>query len=257
MKHTDFAEHGGSSLLSSLYRSSPVALLRAVYPDFDWKPWLFPRVPADYYDHQENVRDHLEWIKEKAHLVEDAELTKKHFEEHGAVALLHKFGNSPARVVEAAGGMWLPSKKPPKHWNDIDNQIAFMRTLGDRLGFQEGERERWYLVSPQQIAEHGGGGLLGSRQYNRSLRALLSAVFPDYDWLPWKFAHADKFAWKDPDVIRKAVSYIAEKLHLNHLEDWFATLPIVTVVGYLLPLYLGTMCRCGRFLSSAWRTCSR
>jgi hypothetical protein len=36
-----------------------------LYPEHDWKYWLFRKQPLEYWDSMENQRKFLEWVKEK------------------------------------------------------------------------------------------------------------------------------------------------------------------------------------------------
>jgi len=141
-----------------------------------------------------------------------------------------------------------------------------MVALGEKLGVKE--LSGWYGVTARLVARNGGKGLVV--RYNDSIDKLLSAVFPGYDWLPWKFTYLPlpnlfsnsisdrkvidpppfslfivKFsarlliikmpcwsylvlifrftpmnAWKDPEVLKKAVALLAKELQITKSEQW-------------------------------------
>ena len=45
--------------------------------------------------------------------------------------------------------------------------------------------EDWYQITWKIINDNYGGGLI--KKYNGSPYSLLKTIYPDYDWLPWKF----------------------------------------------------------------------
>ena len=63
----------------------------------------------------------------------------------------------------------------------------------------------------------GGGGLLRN-QYNSSPFQLLSSVYPDYNWLPWKFAKAPN------NIIgnnkRMFMDWVGKEVGVKEMSDW-------------------------------------
>ena len=51
---------GGTSLLL-LHNSSLMQILNAVYPEHNWIPWEFTRVPAKYWEDVKNQRKFMDW----------------------------------------------------------------------------------------------------------------------------------------------------------------------------------------------------
>jgi hypothetical protein len=76
----------------------------------------------------------------------------------------------------------------------------------------------------------GGGGLL-SGKYNDSLALLLSTLYPEYDWLPWKFERAPRNYWEDENNQRKYVDWVSKELNIKKMEDWYKV--SVKVSNYL------------------------
>lgn len=77
-------------------------------------------------------------------------------------------------------------------------------------------------VSNQEIEEFGGEVALRGSQYSRF--RLLSAAYPQHEWLPWKFVDGKvpKGYWDVPAHARVFFDWLArEKLGVNVLEDWY------------------------------------
>ena len=67
--------------------------------------------------------------------------------------------------------------------------------------------EDWYQITGQELSYHGGDSLLNF--YHRNLPKALEAVYPEYQWLPWKFPKLSKHLWdkyKNIQVILLMVS---------------------------------------------------
>jgi len=216
----DFFRHDGRSLLVEAFHSSPQELLKAVFPAINWKPWLFSRVPKNFYDKMENVRLHLDDIKAEAGVEDDGEVKMEHFAKFGGGALLARFNNSPQLVVEVAGGTYQSNKKPMNYWKNVENQKLFLEELARKLNIGKDEKEKWYDVDSEVVGKEGGATLL-SHYYGGSMHALLKSVYPGYGWEPWRFRHVDQFAWKDKEVVLKAVKAAETKLGLSKKEDWY------------------------------------
>jgi hypothetical protein len=54
----------------------------------------------------------------------------------------------------------------------------------------------WYKLTNDIISKHCGGGLIFN-YYQGSSQKFLEAVYPEYNWLPWKFNQTSKYYWKD------------------------------------------------------------
>jgi hypothetical protein len=127
---------------------------------------------------------------------------------------------------------WLPwkfGKLPVNFWDDMKNQRKFLEWAGKQLKIKE--MEDWYKVSVKvleifnfqvenkDLSDLGGQGLL--HIYNNSPSHLLATVFPEYEWLPWKFTRIPVRFWDNLGNQRKFVEWAGKQLKLNKLEDWY------------------------------------
>src|SRR5690606_33263791 len=62
MDQHSIVKKGGGSLLIGMYGSSLARLLQAIYPEMEWQPWRFKRVPSGYFNSQENQHRFFEHI---------------------------------------------------------------------------------------------------------------------------------------------------------------------------------------------------
>ena len=87
---TSFLENRGSGLLRNYYGGSILAAVREYRPDYDWRPWLFPKVPNGFWNLPENRRRYLEWLASRhgfRSLSDWQGLTKQDLSETGAAGL--------------------------------------------------------------------------------------------------------------------------------------------------------------------------
>ena len=48
---------------------------------------------------------------------------------------------------------------------------------------------------------------------------MLSSIFPDYDWLPWKFRKQTN--WDSLELQKKFVEYVYKEKKMTSLDNWY------------------------------------
>lgn len=127
MSARDFLENKGRGLIKGkAYGGSPFALLKAVYTDFEFLPWMFDKTQRGFFDKVENRKKYIEWLVQKVGVSKPTDLQTKHFEPNGGKGLLKKYGNSPQKVVEsidaelASTEVSQRAQKPRHFWVCLD-----------------------------------------------------------------------------------------------------------------------------------------
>jgi hypothetical protein len=59
------------------------------------------------------------------------------------------------------------------------------------------------------------------QKYMDSPYQLLSTVFPEHDWLPWKFGHTPKGYWENMKNQRLFVDWAGNRLNIKEMSDWY------------------------------------
>ena len=77
----------------------------------------------------------------------------------------------------------------------------------------------WYKIKTKDFYDIGGASLLNSK-YNGSFFALLSTLFPEYKWLPWKFHYTPKKYWKDRNNVKQFLEWAGKELDILDFNDW-------------------------------------
>jgi hypothetical protein len=57
--------------------------------------------------------------------------------------------------------------------------------------------------------------------YNFSISNVLSNVYPEYEWLPWRFEVIPKSYWAGVNNQIKFMRWVEQKLKIKELEDWY------------------------------------
>jgi hypothetical protein len=65
-----------------------------------------------------------------------------------------------------------------------------------------------------------------------SLSNLLSTVYPEQDWLPWKFDERTDNFWQDKKIQRKFVDWAAKQLEIKEMSDWYKVTQKVIFVNF-------------------------
>jgi hypothetical protein len=47
-------------------------------------------------------------------------------------------------------------------------------------------------------------------------------VYPDYEWLPWKFTKGEKNYWDNIANKRKFLDWAGKQLGVNEYSDWYS-----------------------------------
>jgi hypothetical protein len=50
---------------------------------------------------------------------------------------------------------------------------------------------------------------------------LVTTAYPDYDWLPWKFAKIPAKYWDDIENQRRFMDHLAKELNIKEFSDWY------------------------------------
>jgi hypothetical protein len=116
---------------------------------------------------------------------------------------------------------WMFRHTPPGFWNKAENQRWFFDWLG-QTSLKFDSMDRWYSITGATIQKNGGGGLL-RRHYGGSPIAALKSVYPEHNWLEWKFDCVPRSWWSDPQNQRHFFDWLGtEKLNVRQMTDWYS-----------------------------------
>ena len=59
----------------------------------------------------------------------------------------------------------------------------------------------------------------------------MSVVYPEYDWLPWRFVKCTQQFWGDVKNQRKFMDWAGKELNVQDMSDWYK---VTTEVNFIL-----------------------
>jgi hypothetical protein len=111
-------------------------------------------------------------------------------------------------------------KVPDGHWNDTKNRRAFLDWVMAELGI---DMDGWYQVSPSDVVVRGGGSLLAI--YSNSVKKMLRELYPEHDWLEWRFVKAPAGFWNSHDNQRRFLNWVGSQLGIQRMDEWYKVTP--------------------------------
>jgi hypothetical protein len=80
-------------------------------------------------------------------------------------------------------------------------------------------RDQWYTVRLADIYKHGGGSVI-RHYYGSKLSDALAALYPEHEWLPWRFPSVPTGIWTSMNVRNNFRDYATRQLRLSSEADW-------------------------------------
>jgi hypothetical protein len=226
VSQTQVIQLGGSSVLQK-YESSLCTTLKALYPQHEWQFWKFKNVPRNAWATKHNQLEFMEWAATQLEITSMGgwyKVTVEQINQLGGLALIVNHYSGSLYALLAAlypDYKWLEWKflvVPKGFWTDPGNRRRFMDWVADQEGIAR--PEDWYSVSSTSIKSRGGARLI-SNHYGDSLVAAIKAIYPEHEWLDWKFENAPTGFWTSPMNQRRFLEWVSKQLNATTLESWF------------------------------------
>jgi hypothetical protein len=137
-------------------------------------------------------------------------------------APFHYLGRSIREIItkvykETNWELWKFQDVPRIFWDDINNQRDFMESIAIQLDFNT--MEDWYQLKSSDIFKRGGSWL--TTKYGNMMRKILGSIYPEIDWLPWKFDYVPQPFWAEQKNQRNFLDWLSEELKLESIWDWY------------------------------------
>jgi len=229
-------DNGGSGLLAR-FNGSLIALMKQVFPEKNWDPIKFQKVPQNYWSSEDNQKRFMEGLGKKLGIKmvgEEKEMEKWYqissqvIHENGGGALLSLYYNSLSALLKGVfpsfpWNLSLFRKTPQNYWASLENQRNFMDNMGRKLGIDPAKDNDsmalWYRVKAATLTENGGIGIL--TYYKGSLFTLFSKVYPNYEWNMWKFSSGTNIDFKSNSVaLKELFDYMENALGIKDKMEW-------------------------------------
>lgn len=112
---------------------------------------------------------------------------------------------------------WKFNRVTKGFWTNKNNQRNFMDWLGKQVGFKC--MDDWYNITRKDFLEHGGMSLMES--YRKSPARILQAIYPEHNWMEWKFSQVSRGYWDDSKNLKQFLEWLGKELNIKRREDWY------------------------------------
>ena len=220
--HGDFASHQGSSLLCN--NQSYLEPIMNFVSDYDWKEWLFPKVPDGFWQCSDNRVRYMNWLGKRLGYRKPEDwysVSQAIFYQNGGAGILHEFGDILQDVVKDylpsyEWQPWLFHCVNKGHWESRINRLFYLRWLEKKLGYKR--PEDWYRVRSRDfIVNRGSSLLLWAKHYPPNV---LKELYPGYQWRAWQFHQVSKGFWTKRANRLEYLHWLGDKLGFETIEDW-------------------------------------
>lgn len=218
----DFIDNQGASLMQYGYKT--VDLIRELYPQYEWNPWMFRQVYQGYWNTKINRLTYLKWLGQQLGFSSAEDWLKVRHQDlsvfFGTTVIHEHYGNSLVNMVqelfpENRFKPWEFCQVPNGFWDDPKNCRDYLNWLGTRLGFKR--LEDWYQVRRDDFKQNSGSGFL--KRFKKPYFGLKIA-FPDYEWLPWCFKTLPDGFWDNESNLQWYLQWLGEQLNFRSSTDW-------------------------------------
>jgi hypothetical protein len=151
--------------------------MKDLYPEHNWKTFLFHWIPPAFWLNKNNQRQYLEEVAKElkfSNLSDWYTVTPGQLQQYRLDNISEQYEGSIVSALQhlypsynwgASKFDYIPSpRKSARYWHDILHQKVFFDQLAVKLHIQR--PEDWYGVSTKTVMEKGGTFL---SQYNNSL----------------------------------------------------------------------------------------
>lgn len=106
---------------------------------------------------------------------------------------------------------------PRGFWLQLENQKRFVHWLELQLNITN--KEDWYCIPLSRIIQHQGGTFMN--HFTGSILGMLKHIYPDFQFLPWKFNQAPRNFWSNMENQKKYFHWLEQQLNITKEEDWY------------------------------------
>ena len=222
-------KNGGRGLLATYYNDSITYLMSKMYPDYNWLLFRFSsKVPKDHWDNIENQKQFMDWLRKKEgyNTMEDLyKINTKVIRKYGGGGLLGQYYNdSFTKLLKALypNYNWFEWKfynVKRGFWKNKENHKKYIEWLKQELGYTN--MEDLYKMTCADIENNYGGGLI-QLHYNYSPIAFVTSMYPNYNWIMWKFrGGVPQRYWQSKENCLKYIEWLKQELGYTNMEDLY------------------------------------
>jgi hypothetical protein len=226
---------GGSTILSHY---SVVDLPKLIYPNYDWKPWLFFH-SYGFWLHKENHIEYLQWLEEKLGYKSPRDwynISTEDIKGNGgrSLFLYYDLFDIPKLIYQNYD--WKPWLFSQCKWND-DIVKLYLKWLGEKLEYNE--NNDWYKISQKDFMNNHGWGLLTNHHNSSPLDIVKKYIMNDCkEWL-FNGGVPNGF-WKYKNNRLRYMYWLGKVLGYTKIEDWYG----IEKIDFEKNKGTGLLCHC-------------
>ena len=57
----------------------------------------------------------------------------------------------------------------------------------------------------------------------------MSTIYPEYEWLPWKFNRCPGSYWTEPANHKKFLDWLGKEIGIKEMSDWYNVTTLVQI----------------------------
>lgn len=198
----------------------------ARYASLDHPEWqMMDRLPAFFWEDEHNHKRYMKWLAKELGFSKPEDwyqVTSQDFTSRRGHGFLEYYEHSPFVVIKTHFPKfdwqpWLFRQAPSGYWHDLNNCFAFVKWFEKQRNFKT--IERWYGMTQDDVYALNGSGLMA--HFDCSVQRLISAVYPEHDWKPWRFVQVPKDFWSSKKNRVAYMAWLENQLGYKRPEDWY------------------------------------
>lgn len=224
--HLNYDERRGGNSILTMYNNSISKMLYTVYPQHDWKLFLFEKVQTGFWNDPKNHKVYFDWLEKELNITTKDDWYKMSVNDvvrvSGSAMLSNFYGNSLVKALQTVypqhkWQLWRFVAVPYRVWSDSNHHREFFDWFAHQKGMRT--KEEWYDVQPMQINSMGGERVLEC--YGGNMGKALAAVYKEHPWELWRFGNIPHGYWDDTSTHKLYFDWLGNKMGVNQLDDWY------------------------------------
>ena len=228
-KIQDFYKLEGKDINVQLLRKfndKLIDLLKYLYPNYKFYPWLFKKSHQGLWSKISNQRDYLRWLEKKLRIKKyedwyNIELSE--FKKNKGPGLLKAYDSTFIKILQKLRPeyKWLPwlfKIKQMKFGNTKEERHQYIRWFEKKNKIKK--VEDWYKFSATDITNDNGGWLL-ERYKPASLKEILKEFYPKFIWEEWLFTRTQEGFFNSKENLKKYFDWLFKELNFKKMEHFY------------------------------------
>jgi hypothetical protein len=185
------------------------------------------KVKRGYWKNIENRKVYADFLFRKMNfeVIEDwYKISLKDFDNnYGHTMIANYYGCSPIKFIldiysDYKWIIWKFKIITKGYWMEFENHKTYANWLLTEQGYDK--IEDWYKMTRNIVSNNYGSGLL-EHYYQQSVIKFVKRIYPEYNWLEWKFISTPEGFWKNTNNVKKYTDWVFQKQGYNKMEDWY------------------------------------